>query len=412
MEVLQVSETDYGRGGGTIVMERLQKGLIRSGVGCRILCGSKLLDSPLSVQIPRRRVPEGILRRLLSVSGLDHIHYVRSFGISKMPAFREADVLHIHGIHGGFFSYLALPALTRQKPGVFTLHDMWAFTGHCTYSSDCRRWESGCGSCPYPDAWPPVKQDITGWEWKLKKWAFNRSNLTIVVPSLWMMEQAKRSLLGNLPIRYIPNGIDTREYHPFDREQCRRMLGIEPGRKVIMFTAMRLDLSDYSGYRKGGDLLVKALNLLPKSLKSETVLLLLGSMGASLAQASGIEANYLGYIESDRLKAIAYSAADLFIQPTREDNAPLTLLEAMACGTPMVSFRVGGVPELARPDVTGYLAEPEDFEGLSRGMARLLEDNDLRAQMSRNCREIALKEFDLQLHVDRHIELYRQLSGN
>jgi glycosyltransferase involved in cell wall biosynthesis len=117
----------------------------------------------------------------------------------------------------------------------------------------------------------------------------------------------------------------------------------------------------------------------------------------------------LGYISSDRLKSVAYSAADLFVFPTRADNLPLVLQESMACGTTMVSFDVGGVPDLVRPNITGYLAKPEDTQDFSNGIVRLLEDDNLRLQMSQNCREIILNEYSLTIQAQSYINLYRQI---
>jgi glycosyltransferase involved in cell wall biosynthesis len=117
----------------------------------------------------------------------------------------------------------------------------------------------------------------------------------------------------------------------------------------------------------------------------------------------------LGFVSSDRLKAIAYSAADLFVFPTRADNLPLVLIESIACGTPVVSFRVGGVPDIVRPGLSGFLADPEDSKQLSTGIVQLLEDGPLRTRLSGHCREIAVKEYNLDLYVNRHITLYRQV---
>jgi glycosyltransferase involved in cell wall biosynthesis len=164
--------------------------------------------------------------------------------------------------------------------------------------------------------------------------------------------------------------------------------------------------------RKGGDLLLKALSSLPTALKAETVLLILGDGGTAISEAVGIDTLNLGYVNSDRLKSIAYSAADLFIFPTRADNLPLVLQESMACGTPMVSFKVGGVPDLVRPGVTGYLAQPEDAEDFCNGIVQLLEDGNLCDRMGQQCRAIALAEYPLELQAQRYIELYRQALQN
>jgi len=412
MRVLLVHAGDYGRGGGQIAMYRLHCGLRKAGVDSKILCKYKKLESAESVAIPHGFVSSRLeprLGQLTSRFGLNDIHCLSPFKIKGLRAYREADLLDFHGIHGGFFNYLALPSLTAHKPAVVTLHDMWHLTGHCSASFDCDRWKIGCGQCPYPDAHPAVRRDSTRVEWKLKNWVYKRSHITIVAPSRWLTTFARQSMLGDLPIHQIPNGVDTEVYQPLDRGACRSLLGIPVGKRVLLFSAMRMTLSSFTGFLKGGDLLIKALRSLPTSLKAETVLLLLGDGGEALADAVGIPALNLGYVSSDRLKVIAYCAADLLVLPTRADNMPLALLESMACGTPLVSFRVGGVPELVRPGVTGYLAEPGDANDLANGIVQLLEDEALRKDMSQRCRAIALEEYPLELQVQRYLELYRQV---
>ncbi len=408
MRVIQVSYSDYaGGGGGAIAMYRLYVGLKCAGVDCKILSGFKTLDCSDSQPIPRLHKLEFQLKRITSKLGLNDIHCVSSFKLKKNKFNWDADILNFHVIHSGFFSYLAIPSLTEKKPAFFTLHDMWSFTGHCAYSYDCDRWKSGCGKCPYPDTYPAVQRDNTRLEWKLKNWVYSHSNPTIVTPSRWLTEQAKQSMLSRFPIHHIPYGIDTDAYQPLDPEQCRSLLGIPLGKRVLMFGAQSL-----TDPRKGGDLLMKALSSFPESLKAETVLLILGNGGEGIAQAVGMQTLNLGYVNSDRLKSIAYSAADLFIFPTRADNLPLVLQESMACGTPMVSFKIGGVPDLVRPGITGYLAQPEDAQDFCNGIVQLLEDGNLRDRMSQQCRAIALAEYPLELQARAYIELYRQALQN
>lgn len=408
MKVIQISTSDYARGGGgAIAMYQLHVGLRNSGIECKILSGIKTLESTDSKEIPRSPRLEVWIEKITSKLGLNNIHWVGSFKVSQDEFYLDADIINFHVIHSGFFSYLAIPSLTKSKPAVFTLHDMWSFTGHCAYSYDCSRWQTGCGKCPYPDSEPAIRRDATYLEWKMKNWVYSHSNLTIVTPSRWITEQAKQSMLNRLPIHHIPNGIDTEAYQPFDPEQSRERLGIPMHKKVLMFGAARL-----TDPRKGGDLLLKALSSLPASLKAETVLLILGNDGEAIAEAAGIASLNLGYVSSDRFKSIAYSAADLFIFPTRADNLPLVLLESMACGTPMVSFKVGGVPDLVRPGITGYLATPEDVFDFCNGIVELLEDQNLRSRMSQQCRAIALDEYPLQLQAKRYVKLYRQILQN
>jgi glycosyltransferase involved in cell wall biosynthesis len=407
LKVLQIHSSDYtGGGGGTVAMERLHGGLREVGVDSRILAGKKTRESSYSTAIPKSGkwgFLEARLKKVTTELGLNDLHHLNSFQVKQTKAYLEADLLHFHGTHG-FFNYLALPGLTKTKPAVFTLHDMWPLTGHCAYSYDCERWKIGCGRCPHPDTHPAIKRDNTRLEWKLKDWVYRRSNLAIVTLSNWLTEIAKQSMLSRFPIYQIPNGIDTEVYQPLDFEKCRFVLGIPPGKKVLMFVALQL-----RDHRKGADLLLKGLQSLPESLKAEMVLLLLGAGGEAIAETVGIPTLNLGYVRDDRFKAIAYSAADLFVFPSRAETFGLVLAESMACGTPVVSFDVSGIPDLIRPGVTGYLAEAENVADFRDGIIKLLEDTTLRQILGQQGRAMVVNEYNLNLHVQRHIELYGQL---
>ena len=309
-------------------------------------------------------------------------------------------------MHGQFFSYMALPTLTADKATVFTLHDMWALTGHCAVNYDCERWRSGCGHCPHPTVGPslPEGRDGTALEWKLKRWVYRRSHMTLVALSTRMMEQLKQSILSHLPVCHIPNGVDTTAYQPLDQATCRAALGIPAHKKVLLFAAGHLTREN-----KGGAVLLKALNDMPRALQKDLVLLLLGEGGDVLASATDLDVWPMGYVGGARQKNLLYAAADLFVLPTFGEGLPLVLLESMACGTPMVAFDVGGVPDLVRPGVTGYLAAPADVDDLRRGILMLLEDTAGRAAMGQRCRDIAVKEYDAAYHVQRYIELYHRV---
>ena len=405
MNVLHINQSDIS-GGAAIAGYRLHQGLLDRGIDSRLLVGNVKIKSDRTAIIKRKRFWESQIFRLSGRLGLNYLHLISSFDIPKHKFYQEAALLNFHNLHTGYFNYLTIPKLTKNKPAVFTLHDMWSFTGHCAYSYGCERWKTGCGKCPYLDSYPYVPRDNTGLEWNLKNWVYNRSNLTIVTLSEWLTKQVKQSLLNRFPIHHIPNGIDTQAYQPLDRELCRKALDIPVTSKVLMFGAQ-----DITDFRKGGDLLLQALQTLPQSLKTETVVLAMGS-SSKVLENMGFKTISLGYISSDRLKSVAYSAADLFVFPTRADNLPLVLQESMACGTPMVSFNVGGVRDLVRHSITGYLSPPEDTQDMSNRIVQLLEDNDLRQQMSQNCRAVALDEYSLELQAQRYIELYQKILEN
>jgi len=402
VKILLVHSSDAGWGGGQTVLNRLQSGLRKAGVEATILCKGKTRDD--SIAMPRAARLESFLKKITQRVGLNDVHCVSSFNVRKVPAYQHADIVDLHCIHSGFFSYLALPRLTKDKPTVLTLHDMWPFTGHCHNSRDCKRWKTGCGKCPYPETEPAIRRDATHLEWRLKDWTYQRSRLTVVAPSTWLAEQAKQGILSRFPVHLIPHGVDTEVYQPLDPERCRFALGLPPGKKVILFA-----VDDLTRYLKGGDLLQEALRALPSSLKAETVLLLFGNKGEAFARTVDIPTVSLGYISGDRLKAVAYSAADIFVSPTRAEAFGLVLLESMACSTPVVSFRINGVPDLVRPGVTGYLAEPENANDLAQGIVQILEDEPLRQSLRQQCRTVAVREYSLELQVQRYIKVYEQL---
>ncbi len=387
-------------------MERLHQGLLDAGVDSRILCGRKTTRSAFSKPIPGSSIlksVESILGKVTYELGLNDIHYLTSFKVMGMEEYRRADILHFHGTHG-YFNYLALPQLVKHKPAVFTLHDMWPLTGHCSYSYDCERWKIGCGQCPYPEAHPAIKRDNTRLEWKLKNWVYKHSHLTVVVLCNWLKQISEQSLLKRFPIHNIPNGLDLNVYRPLDKGKCRTILGISECSEVLMFVSLQLN-----DRRKGTDLLLQSLKSLPQSLKKDMVLLTLGEGGQIFSDLVGIKTLDLGYVRNDHLKAIAYSAASLFVLPTRADNLPLVLQESMACGTPMVSFNVGGVPELVRPGLTGCLVEPENVEQLAKHILELLEDESHRTYLAQKCREIATTEYSIGQQVQSHIHMYKDL---
>ncbi|HAC64799.1 MAG TPA: glycosyl transferase [Cyanothece sp. UBA12306] len=406
MKVLQINYSDIS-GGAAIASYRLHQGLLEQEVDSKMLVESKKTSSDRVAIINRLRSPENLMSRLAWRLGLNNISVINSFNFPNHPLYQESEIINFHNLHGDYFNYLALATLTKNKSAVWTLHDMWSFTGHCAYSYDCDRWKIGCGKCPYLDTIPSTGFDNTRLEWRLKKWVYNRSSLTIVCPSKWLTEQAKKSIFKDFIVEHIPYGIDTQAYQPLEQQKCQSVLGIPNNKKVLMFVAQSL-----SDRRKGGDLLIDALNKLPESLKKATILITLGEGGEIIGDTVGIPVINLGYVSGDLLKSIAYSAADLFIVPTRADNLPLVLQESMACGTPMISFNVGGVPDLVRPGVTGCLAEPDNAQDFGQKIIELLENSELREKMAKNCRNIAVEEYPLKLQAQRYIKLYSQILGN
>ena len=403
LKILQLYVTDYLQGGGGgVSTQRLYQGFVEAGHDCKILCRRKTTESLDSIFMPETSWDRR-LRRVTTTLGLNHVHSLSSFQIPKLPVYQQADVLFFTSFREGF-NFLALPRLTRDKPGVVTMHDVWPFTGHCAVAYDCTRWKTGCGKCPYPDVIPKIKRDATHLEWKLKDWAYARSNLVVVSRSTPVTEQTKQSILGRFPIHQIPAGVPVDVFRPLDPEQCRALLGIPRDKKVIMFAALNIDQP-----WKGADLLLDALQGLPEALKKDTLLLLLGSKGESLAQAAGMPAISMGRVMNDRVIAMFYSAADIFCSPSRAEAFGLVGLESMACGTPTVSFAIGGAVDYVRPGVSGYLARPEESDDLRAGIEQLLADDALRLKLGQQAREMVVREYSLATEVQNYVELFHTL---
>jgi glycosyltransferase involved in cell wall biosynthesis len=403
MKALLIHEHGRSFGsGGVIAMYRLHRSLRNAGVESTIACRKRELDEPQIVELPRSDFLEDLLGKFSWRLGLNDVHCVSSFKVTRFKPFLDADVVNIHGMHSNFFNYLALPRLSRHKPVILTLHDMWNLTGHCAQSNECERWKTGCGHCPHLGAFPPVSRDATRIEWKLKNWAYQRSNVTIVSPSRWLMKLCAQSILSHFPIHHVPNAADVELFRPLDQRECRSALNIPHDKRVLMFASAALN-----DPMKGGPLLLESLRTLPSHIKESLVLLLLGDQGEEMSRAASIPAIGLGYVKDDQTKVMAYNAADVFVLPSRAENHSLVLLEAMACGTPCAAFDVGGNSEIVRHLQTGFLARRDEASDLSAGIAQLLDDNDFRIQAGAASREVIVREFSLAQHTQRYIELFR-----
>jgi glycosyltransferase involved in cell wall biosynthesis len=333
---------------------------------------------------------------------LQYLFYPTSFMLPLMRWVQEADVVQVFNTHGGYFNHLALAPLSRARPVIWRLSDMWALTGHCAYSYECERWQTGCGACPHLDEYPRLNRDTSALLWRMKKWIYARSRLTIVTPSVWLASLARRSpLLNRFPIHVIPNGLDTEVFRPSPRSLVRQRLGLDPDGHVVMFSAASILLE-----RKGAAYLKEALLQLSSDIKKKLTLLVVGREADGWQMDGPFRIKTLGHLNDDEALAAAYSASDVFVLPTLAENLPNGILESMACGTPVVSFDVGGVSDAVRHMETGYLAGYRDVADLAKGIQLLLDDAPLRTRMSGQCRVAVKREYSLALQTRRFLDLY------
>lgn len=412
MNILHIGTADND-GGAARAAFRLHLGLINLGHSSHMVVGYRVEDRSEIDTIPKRKtfLQKIIYQRTNYVekkTGLQYLLLPWKNEFIRHRFTRQANIINLHNIHGGFFSHTILPQLSQMAPIVWTLHDQWSMTGHCSYPGmfKCEQWKTRCGKCNALFDYPPLSRDTTSLLWRIKNWVYKNSNITIVAPSEWMAKMARESsLLNRFKIHCVPYGLDVNIFKPIQKLDARKVLNLPPNSKVILFSAF-----DFKYPRKGGMYLLKALQCLSGRKIRSLLLLIVGSNQMNINEKDyGFPIHNLGLIKDDHLMATCYSAADVYVGPSLEDNLPNVLIESMACGTPCVSFDVGGVPEIVQHMETGYLARYKDVEDLAYGIKLLFEDSALREKLGKQGRKIVEQEYTLELQAKRYVELYQQL---
>jgi glycosyltransferase involved in cell wall biosynthesis len=337
------------------------------------------------------------------------------------------DIVHCHNLHGNYFDLRQLPALSRRVPVILTLHDTWMLAGHCAYSFDCERWKSGCGNCPDLSIYPAVTRDATAINWRRKQKIYAASRLYVATPSRWLMEKAGESMLmpGVVESRVIPYGIDLKIFHPGDAAASRSLLGIPHDAGVLLFAANGARKNIFKDY----ETIRSAVSLVAGKLRGERIVFLaLGDSGTGEEREmiGDIEIRYVPYVKDARTMAHYYRAADLFLHAAKADNFPNAILEALACGTPVIGTAVGGIPEQIRgahgivngpatlnahgaEDATGALVPAGDSRSMADAVIALLADRGLRRQLSHNASRDASVRFDIERQVNDYLEWFREI---
>ena len=317
--------------------------------------------------------------------------------ITSTEEYQNADVIHLHWINQSFLSFKTLEKIVKSgKKIVWTMHDAWNATGICHLTLECKNHLSECGNCQYLSHTSP--SDLSHKVWKKKKALYAAGNIQFVTCSRWLMEEVKRSsLLASQNVTSIPNPLDTNFFMPQNKMLARKMLQLPEEKKLLLFVAQNVN-NPYKGMKY----LFEAVK---KSRRNDITLLMLGN--AEGVECEGVETIALGYLsEQEKIRA-AYNAADAFILPSLSENLPNTIMEAMACGTPSVAFRVGGIPEMIDHMENGYLSDFQDSSDLSQGIEYVLKEENA-ARLSAACREKVLTEYSEKSVVERYLSLYGQ----
>ena len=415
MRIVHLSTYD-GLGGATRAVLRLHKGQRNAGIDSHVLVQHKTgneqtvhgnstrIGRALAGLSPRLdRLPMILYRRREP-----HVWSVGWLGNGTVRRTKElkSDLINLHWVGDGFLALKDLPRF--NLPVVWTLHDSWAFTGGCHLPFDCVRYRGSCGACPQLASRGAM--DLSRWVWKRKNSLWKGVDITIVTPSAWLAESVKTSsLFQDFPVRVIPNGLDLTAFRPIDRRVARDILRLPQDRKIIASGAIGL----LDTAHKGPTQLQKAMvKLASTGWNSNADLLLFGASTPEEPLSSSFTTRYAGILHDDVTLALHYSAADVFVCSSLSENLPYTVMESLACGTPVVAFDVGGIPDLVQHEQTGYLARSFDPDDLAEGISWILGTPDIHDILSANARKKVEQSFSIEKVVDQYSALYGERLAN
>lgn len=412
MKVFHINTFDTA-GGAARAVERISRGLLNIGVDSRVFVQTKDGDD-VRVIGPHSKFGKLFSKLRPYFDRLPLALYKQKekmpfylqwlpFGQQRKIERLDLDILHLHWICGGF---IRIEELARfKKPIVWTLHDMWAFTGGCHYSAKCQAYINKCGSCPQLHS--QRRFDASGWVWKRKNKAWADLDLTLVAPSKWLAECAQKSLLfQGKRIEVISNGLDLARFKPVAKDQARSMLSLSQNKKIILFGALSAD----SDQRKGYYFILPALQSIRQQEISKNIeLVIFGASQPLAAPDFGVTVKYMGRLHDDISLALLYAAADVMLVPSTQEAFGQTASEAMACGCPVVAFKTSGLIDIVDHGINGYLARPFDHIDFAHGIRWVIEDSQRQLKLSQEARRKAVGRFDVQVIAKQYLDLYEDI---
>jgi glycosyltransferase involved in cell wall biosynthesis len=408
MRILLLSTYDI-KGGAARAAYRLCEGLTAAGHEVKMLVQSKsgndgFVEQPDHFSYRRFSKIRGYLDLMPAFiktgkKVLFSIGWLPSKAVIRKINDFDPDVVHLHWVNKGFFNLQSLADI--RQPVIWTLHDMWAFTGGCHYAYDCERYTIGCGKCPVLRS--GKESDMSLYFYKRKKVIYKQlSSLTIVTPSNWMAGLARKSgIFGEHRVLAVPNAINAGIYHRTGKSEARKLLGLPGNMKLILFNAMNATTDERKGYRY-------LLSALESMDLTDVGLVIVGSDRLSGMEPAGLKVHLLGLVKDTETMVKSYNACDVFVLPSLQDNLPNTVMESLACGTPVVAFNTGGIPDMVEHKKNGYLAEYKSVNDLANGIKWSLYEADAKT-LSDNARQKVLDEFAEEVIILKHAKLYQEL---
>jgi glycosyltransferase involved in cell wall biosynthesis len=398
-------------GGAALATYRLHKGLINAEIDSQMLVKKKYTDdfTVIGPKTSRQFVISSIAavadRQIVKLfTDINNTNFSSAiFGYSdiiQQIEYFNPDIVHLHWIVGGFLTIEKLRKI--KKPIIWTIHDMWAFTGGCHYSNDCDRYQSKCGCCPLLNS--NSRYDLSNINHFRKMKAWKGLDVTIVSPSRWLAECARKSsIFMNKDIEVIPNGFDLEVFKPISKKTAREILLLPMDSRILLIGADNI----LNNKRKGIHYLKQALYELARmNFKDEIELVIFGNSEPETKLDVAYKTRYIGKLHDPYSLALVYSAADILINLSTQDNLPNTAIEAMACGTPVASFDIGGMSDIILHKDTGYLAEPFNFYEMAKGIFWIINEPEILERLSINSRNYVERIFKLDLIANKYKALY------
>ena len=418
MRVLLVN-TSENRGGAAVACKRLMIALKKQGISVKMLVRDKQTTDPDVISIGESKNRKWINRvrfvyeRL--VIGLNNFFSRKNLfavsiantgmDITRLKEVKEADIIHLHWINQGMLSLKDIHRLVELgKPMVWTMHDMWPCTGICHHARDCSHYTQNCGNCFFLKL--SGNKDLSYRVFQ-KKLRVGYENILFVACSDWLRSRTeKSSLLKYSKVVTIPNPLDTNLFSPLDKLEVRKRLGLSMDSYFLLFGAAKV-----GDVRKGFEYYFEALRLLNRAipeLRGRLELIFMGEAGLEIPQDIPYPAHFTGFLTDEEKIADWYNAASLFVLPSLEENLPNMIMESMACGTPVVGFDTGGIPEMIDHKYNGYVARYKDSHDLMKGICWLLNQADIQ-EVSENARKKVVDYYSEKLIAERFSQLYSEL---